>query len=211
MMWDGDGWSVVMWVWMAAFWLAVVAGVVWLLRSMRTRPGEAWAILDRRLASGEIDLDEHRRLRAELTEVGPALSSGMTLGPLIVLLIIVGIVAVVLSSVASARWDMWDHMGWMHGRGSDRTGSVLIQGSMVETIAIEDFAFRPGNLEVPVGANVTWRNDDGPPHDATERNGDWQTQRLSEGESESLTFDRTGNYDYYCSIHPSMKARLVVR
>ena len=33
----------------------------------------------------------------------------------------------------------------------------------------------------------------------------------STGERDTLMFDSPGDYDYYCSIHPSMKARLVVR
>jgi plastocyanin len=58
---------------------------------------------------------------------------------------------------------------------------------------------------------VTWTNQDSAQHDATARNGDWQTERVSKGEADPITFDRAGDYDYYCSIHPSMKARLVVR
>jgi plastocyanin len=64
---------------------------------------------------------------------------------------------------------------------------------------------------VPAGATVTWENEDSAAHDATARNGDWKTQRLSDGERDTLTFDSPGDYDYYCSIHPSMKATLRVR
>ena len=47
-------------------------------------------------------------------------------------------------------------------------------------------------------------------HDATARDGDWRTERLSEGETASITFSDPGDYDCYCSIHSDMQARLRV-
>ena len=38
------------------------------------------------------------------------------------------------------------------------------------------------NLRIPVGAAVTWLNDDSAPHDATDRGGAWETDRLSRGD-----------------------------
>lgn len=57
----GFGWWVVMTIGMVAFWAAVIAVVVWLVRS-RAEPRETPAeILDRRLASGELEVDEYER------------------------------------------------------------------------------------------------------------------------------------------------------
>jgi plastocyanin len=112
-------------------------------------------------------------------------------------------------AMAAGGWDMdmWD----MHGRGRNTSGEPLVRGGPQADVHIEDFTFAPGNLEVPVGATVTWTNEDSAPHDARARTGGWRTERLSEYESDSVTFDAPGDYDYYCSIHPSMRARLVVR
>jgi uncharacterized membrane protein len=53
-----------------AFWGLVISGVLWTVDALRGgrrhERGTALEILDRRLASGEIDTDEYRRLRAEL-------------------------------------------------------------------------------------------------------------------------------------------------
>lgn len=77
--WDGHmdldgGWWIVMAIGMIVFWALVILGVVWLVRELsapRDRshaPAEpnALAILDRRLAAGEITPEEYRERRAVL-------------------------------------------------------------------------------------------------------------------------------------------------
>ena len=56
------------WVGMAAFWLVVVALVIWALtRLFPGQPGgSARAVLDERLARGEIDPETYRLVREEL-------------------------------------------------------------------------------------------------------------------------------------------------
>lgn len=71
--WDG-GWWIAMAIGMILFWGLVILGVVWLVRGLShsreaRRPGsepDAMAILERRLASGEISADEYRERRAVL-------------------------------------------------------------------------------------------------------------------------------------------------
>jgi plastocyanin len=102
-------------------------------------------------------------------------------------------------------------MGSMHGRGSNTSGSPLVRGGTDAAIEIRDFAFSPGNLEIPRGASVTWTNSDSAPHDATARGDAWRTERLSPRESDTIVLNVAGEYRYYCSIHPSMEATLRVR
>ncbi len=132
------------------------------------------------------------------------------LAPWLVVAIAIAIAVVVVVPaivMATNGWDMWD----MHGRGRNTSGSPLVRGGSQSTVSIEDFAFEPGNLEVPVGTTVTWTNRDSAPHDATSRDGSWETETLSDGESGSVTFDAAGEFDYYCIIYPSMKAHLSVK
>ncbi len=123
--------------------------------------------------------------------------------------------AVTLSALGGGRWDMgWGMgggMGRMMGGGTNTSNAPLSVGSAAESIAIRDFAFAPGNVQVPVGATVTWTNYDDAPHSATARDGSWDTGILSKGESKALTFGKAGDYTYYCTVHPSMVARLQVR
>ena len=213
MMWDNDGGWIVMWIWMALLWVGVIVGAMWLVRSFRGGPGggdDAHEILNRRLAGGDIDIEEHRKLSAELGGSGRGRSGEPRAGLLIALVAMLGFMAMATTAALTTGWDGWD--GWnMHGGGRNTSGSSVVQGGAEANVTIEGFAFEAGNLEVPVGATVTWTNEDSAPHDATARDADWKTERLSNGESDTLTFDNPGSYDYYCSIHPSMKARLVVR
>jgi plastocyanin len=94
--------------------------------------------------------------------------------------------------------------------GSDTRDDPLTVGGMNETIVMEGTKFRTGNLQVPVGATVTWENRDSAPHDAAAEDDSWETETLEDGESGSVTFDEAGTWDYICTIHPSMKARITV-
>lgn len=73
MMWGwGSGFG---WIWMLVVWLVVIGGVVWVVTQVSARndpPGpsdanDARRILDERLARGEIDEHEYRRIRDELS------------------------------------------------------------------------------------------------------------------------------------------------
>lgn len=78
-------------------------------------------------------------------------------------------------------------------------------------VDIADFAFTPATLEVPVGTTVTWTNADSAPHTATARDGSFNTGRIADGESRSVTLNTAGTFEYYCAVHPRMVATLVVR
>lgn len=138
----------------------------------------------------------------------------------LVLLSVVLLLGMLVGIAGMAMWmaAAWpggwgfDHMNrMMGGGGRDSSRDTAVQGSVVETISIEDFAYSPGNLEVPVGANVTWINRDSAPHSATDRDGSWDTGLLAQGERATLVFDAPGTFAYYCTVHPTMKAQLVVR
>jgi putative membrane protein len=73
---DGPGWWI---VFVPLFWILVIGGLVFLLRSrggwgpprVVAGPREtALEALDRRYAAGEIDVDEYRERRSVLTERG---------------------------------------------------------------------------------------------------------------------------------------------
>ncbi len=78
-------------------------------------------------------------------------------------------------------------------------------------VAIRDFAFSPGTVEIRVGDTVTWTNRDSVAHTATARNGSFDTGLLAEGESGSVRFTAAGTYRYLCTPHPDMTGTVVVR
>lgn len=75
---------------------------------------------------------------------------------------------------------------------------------------IKGMKFEPASLQIAAGDTVTFINQDGAPHTATANSGAFETPRLGRGQSAAFTFSAKGRYDYFCAIHPRMKAVLVV-
>jgi copper-containing nitrite reductase len=66
-------------------------------------------------------------------------------------------------------------------------------------------------LTIPVGTTVTWSNDDpGMIHTVTSVDGLFDSGFLNEGDSWSYTFDEPGEFEYMCTPHPWMRAKIVV-
>ncbi len=66
-------------------------------------------------------------------------------------------------------------------------------------------------LTIPVGTTVTWTNEDpGMLHTVTADDGSFDSGFLEEGQTWSYTFDAAGTFDYHCTPHPWMRARVVV-
>jgi LPXTG-motif cell wall-anchored protein len=79
------------------------------------------------------------------------------------------------------------------------------------SVTIEDFEFNPGTLTISPGDRVTWTNRDTAKHNAVDQGNAFETRLLGKGESESVTIDEAGTYDYICTVHPQMKAKLVAQ
>ena len=66
-------------------------------------------------------------------------------------------------------------------------------------------------LTIPVGTTVTWTNDDpGMIHTVTSVDGLFDSGFFNEGETWSYTFDEPGEFEYFCTPHPWMRAMVVV-
>ncbi|MGZ5714092.1 MAG: YVTN family beta-propeller repeat protein [Caldimonas sp.] len=78
-------------------------------------------------------------------------------------------------------------------------------------VSITNFAFAPAELVVAPGTTVTWSNDDGAPHGLAFADGQGRAELLLPGARHTRAFDAPGSYDYVCSVHPYMSARVVVR
>jgi plastocyanin len=80
-----------------------------------------------------------------------------------------------------------------------------------DAVDINNFAFAPLTLTVPVGATVTWTNRDEEPHTVVAGDGSFHSPGMGTGGTYSFTFTNVGSYDYVCSIHPFMHGTVVVR
>ena len=75
----------------------------------------------------------------------------------------------------------------------------------------------PLNLEVVSGTTVEWRNDDSVPHTIQSQDsqgsiiGLFNSAPLLTGDSFEYTFDNSGVYNYFCSLHPWRVGIITVR
>ena len=81
-------------------------------------------------------------------------------------------------------------------------------GAAGGTVRMAGLAFAPGTLTVAMGSTVVFDNDDTAPHTVTARSGGVDSGVLDPGRQLSVTV--TDGFDYVCSIHPSMTAKIVV-
>jgi plastocyanin len=79
------------------------------------------------------------------------------------------------------------------------------------TVEIQDFEFRPATITVELGTAVSWVNHGTAPHTVTDVEGQFDSPLLQQSEQFQFTFDRPGSYDYFCRIHPFMRAKVIVR
>ncbi len=90
------------------------------------------------------------------------------------------------------------------------------QAQSVDTVQIKDFLYDPPAISVPVGATITFINEDSAPHTATSgsspsADGVFDTGTLTKGQSKSVKVTKAGTFAYFCAIHPFMKATVTVK
>lgn len=189
----------------SATWAIAAVGVLaWAITRDSSRAPDPMETVLRRYASGEISRDEFDQFKRDLSasEVAQSASAkGIPKGPF-ALPVVLGLGVLVLAGTVAfaatgiiAGWDgstdamsrmMRDMMGGgMMGRST--ADAPLTTGSPTAAISIRGFAFSPGNLQVPVGATVTWTNGDDVPHTATATDGSWDTGTLDKGQKKSIT------------------------
>jgi nitrite reductase (NO-forming) len=78
--------------------------------------------------------------------------------------------------------------------------------------ATEDPAdYSVNTLTVSVGTTVTWTNDDeGQMHTVTAVDGSFDSGFLETGATFSYTFTEVGEFEYFCTPHPWMRAKVIV-
>jgi plastocyanin len=76
---------------------------------------------------------------------------------------------------------------------------------------INNFAFAPNPLTVPVGTRVVWTNMQvGVPHTVTSDTGVWDSGTVAPGGTFAFMFNTAGTFAYHCNIHPTMHGTVMV-
>ena len=81
------------------------------------------------------------------------------------------------------------------------------------TVKIDNFAFADQTVTVAPGATVTWVNEDDAPHTvvSTDDGKSFRSKVLDTGDKFTFTFMSAGTFAYFCSIHPHMTGKVVVK
>jgi plastocyanin len=113
------------------------------------------------------------------------------------------------------------------GGGSDITQPGPLPAGTVSIVSGAETkgsaAFNPNPLTVTLasGGSVSWRNDDrqarddygggnGTPHNITANDLSFISGSMAPGGTFRHTFSVAGNYEYHCSIHPTMRGTVTV-
>ena len=79
------------------------------------------------------------------------------------------------------------------------------------SVTIDNFSFNPKEITVPQGTTITWTNRDDVPHTVTSTEQKFRSKALDTGDQFSFTFNDSGTYPYFCSVHPMMTGKVIVR
>ena len=113
-----------------------------------------------------------------------------------------------------------------NGNGTSITNmSAGTSTSSISTISIVSGSSLPSNrefyvpktVETTVGSMINWKNEDFGPHTVTSgdmttgKTGVFDSNIIQKGSTFSFLFDKVGEYDYFCTIHPFMTGRVIVK
>lgn len=80
------------------------------------------------------------------------------------------------------------------------------------TVRIDNFTFDAQTITVPVGTTVTWVNQDDIPHTVvSDDKATFRSKVMDTDDRFSFTFNTPGAFGYFCSIHPHMTGKVVVK
>jgi plastocyanin len=93
---------------------------------------------------------------------------------------------------------------------NDTDENVTDAGTEPTAVEIIEDSFDPEIAMVMAGETVSWTNMDDEAHTVTAEDGTFDSGEIEPGESFNYTFEETGTFDYYCTIHPDMTGSVIV-
>src|ERR1700758_5194211 len=100
---------------------------------------------------------------------------------------------------------------FLQSKDSQTRESTPFKATKTE-VAIDNFSFSPNTVTLSVGGTVAWTNHDKVPHVVSSAGNQFKkSPLLKTGQSFSHIFATTGTYSYFCSIHPRMTGKIVVK
>jgi len=102
-----------------------------------------------------------------------------------------------------------------------QSGSGMVAGQTAQPVAvaaqtgprieITKHKFSRPTLTVPAGTTVTWLNRDEDLHTVVSTTLAFKSAGLETDEAYSYTFTKPGVYEYFCTLHPLMTGKVIVK
>jgi plastocyanin len=102
-------------------------------------------------------------------------------------------------------------LGWLVVSAASARMSQASNTSQTHHVTIEGMRFTPQVLKVRRGDRVVWINKDPFPHTATADHNTFDSRSIEPNASWTYEARQPGDYDYGCTLHPTMKGRLSVQ
>ena len=71
-------------------------------------------------------------------------------------------------------------------------------------------SYSPTSIKIDPGTTVTWTNNDTVIHTVTDTQKTFDSEFIQAGGTWQYTFEKPGQYDYLCTLHPWMKGTISV-
>jgi 3',5'-cyclic AMP phosphodiesterase CpdA len=97
------------------------------------------------------------------------------------------------------------------GGPSAATPAAAAASGSDSAVKIDNFAFTPTPLTVKTGTQVTWTNGDDIPHTVDSTQGKFKSSALDTDQKFQFRFTESGEYPYFCRLHPKMTGSIVVK
>jgi len=85
------------------------------------------------------------------------------------------------------------------------------EGESKASIHIDNFTFTPRDITVKRGTTLTWFNDDDIPHAIAANDKTFRSKAMDTEQKFAFTFSEAGTYEYFCSLHPRMQGKVIVK
>ena len=89
--------------------------------------------------------------------------------------------------------------------------SIAAPKPATHSVDIEALQFSPPTLEVKVRDTIVWKNRDAFPHNVIAENKGFYSGNIQSGQAWRYKAGRKGVFAYVCTLHPGMRAVLIVK
>jgi plastocyanin len=121
--------------------------------------------------------------------------------------LISSIILFVILGVSNSCTKSTDYMNV----SGNTTGTGVKGGPGANEVWIQGMAYNPSTITVTAGTTITWTNKDAVGHTVTSSPALFDSGLIGTNLTWSRLFDTAGTFTYYCTVHPSMTATVIVK